>query len=77
MDHAAAVFLLYNFQLSFPCGRLSRLVSAFERTLEYHLVSYRIVSYPTFEPATHLRSNLLPIAQCQCRLKPEMNGKRK
>jgi len=23
MDHAAAVFLLYNFQLSFPCGRLS------------------------------------------------------
>ena len=26
------VFLFYNFQLSFPCGRLSRLMSAFERT---------------------------------------------
>jgi len=39
------VFLFYNFQLSFPCGRLSRLMSAFERTLKSRLVSYRIVSY--------------------------------
>jgi len=35
------VFLFYNFWLSSPCGRLSRLMSAFERTLKYHLVSYR------------------------------------
>jgi len=28
------VFLFYNFQLSFPCGRLSRLMSAFKRTLK-------------------------------------------
>jgi len=37
------VFLFYTFQLLFPCGRLSWLVSAFERTLKWHLVSYRIV----------------------------------
>ena len=36
------VLLFYNFQLSVPCGRLSRLMSAFERTLKHHLVSYRI-----------------------------------
>ena len=28
------VFLFYNFYLSVPCGTLSRLVSAFERTLK-------------------------------------------
>ena len=37
------VFLFYNFQLSSPCGRLSRLMLAFERTLKQHLISYRIV----------------------------------
>ena len=35
-------FLFYSFQLSFPCGRLCRLMSAFERTLKQHLVSYRV-----------------------------------
>ena len=39
------VFVFYNFQLSFPCGRLSRLMWAFARTLKQHLVSYRIVSF--------------------------------
>ena len=29
-----SVFLFYNFQLSFPCSRLSRLMSAFERMLK-------------------------------------------
>ena len=33
----------YTFQLSVPCGRLSWLMLAFERTLKQHLVSYRIV----------------------------------
>jgi len=37
------VFLVYNFYLSSVCGRLSRLMSAFERTLKLHLVLYRIV----------------------------------
>ena len=39
------VFLFSIFYLSVPCGRLSRLMSAFECTLKQHLVSYRIVSY--------------------------------
>jgi len=38
-------FLFLHFLWSFPCGRLSELMSAFERTLKSHLVSYRIVSY--------------------------------
>jgi len=37
------VFLFYAFQLSFQCGRLSWLMSAFERMLKQHLVSY--ISY--------------------------------
>ena len=37
------VFLFFHFYLLVSCGGLSWLVLAFERTLKYHLVSYRIV----------------------------------
>ena len=39
------VFLFYTFQLLVPCGRLSWFMSAFERTLKHHLVSYRNSPY--------------------------------
>jgi len=35
-------FVFYTCYSSVPCGRVSRLVSAFERTLKYHLVSFRL-----------------------------------
>jgi len=39
------LFLVYfpTFQLSVPCGSLSWLVSAFEHTIKYYIISYRIV----------------------------------
>jgi len=39
-------FCFYGFWLLVPCSRLSWLMSAFERRLKYHLVSYRIVHRP-------------------------------
>ena len=38
----------FPLQPSSPCGRLSRLMSAFERTLKQHLVSYRLLSDLSF-----------------------------
>jgi len=42
------VFFCFALWLSVPCGRLSWLMSAFERPLKRHLVSYRIVSYRAY-----------------------------
>jgi len=37
------LFLFSTFQFLTPCSRLSRLMSAFERMLKYHIISYCIV----------------------------------
>jgi len=37
------LFLFSTFQFLIPCGRLSRLMSAFECKLKYHIISYCIV----------------------------------
>ena len=45
-------FLFFTFQLSFPCGRLSWLVSAVERTLKIaSRIVYRIVALVRFRPS--------------------------
>jgi len=48
--HFLVFFLLSTFQLLVPCGRLSWLMSAFERTLKQHLVSYRIEGLAMYAP---------------------------
>jgi len=46
------VFLFFSFQLSVTCGRWNWIMSAFERTLKYHL-SYCIVQYQVRLTITH------------------------
>ena len=67
------VFLFSTFQFSVPCGRLSWLVPAFERTLKYHLVSHRSLRFNCWRcPLSRPICKAVSIWTCQTSVRPSV-----